>query len=121
MVSPVIKQHLDVLTQAAVLLRINELSFSSYSASTNQLSEEVLSTKLSFNRLLGAEDEMEYHLVSARHEQLLAEKWRTNMEREEEIGESITALEPRQLLKKAKEYHIELDALLVLGTFYPML
>lgn len=37
------------------------------------------------------------------------------MEREEEIGESITTLERRRqvLLKKAKEYHKELDALLV--------
>ncbi|KAF8227808.1 hypothetical protein L208DRAFT_1365636 [Tricholoma matsutake] len=114
LVSPLIKQRLDVLTQAAILLRIDDLSFSSYSASINRLSDEALSTKLSLNRLLGAEDELECHLASIRHEQLLAEKWKTTMEREEEIGESITTLERRRqvLLKKAKEYHKELDALL---------
>jgi len=109
-----IEERLDVLTQAAILLGIDDLSFSSYSTAIDRLSTELLSTRRSLNHLLCAEDELESHLASLRHEQFLVDKWTTTMEREEETGESIATLERRRegLLKKAKEYHKELDTLL---------
>ncbi|KAF9455657.1 hypothetical protein BDZ94DRAFT_1230698 [Collybia nuda] len=109
-----VQQKLTVLERVAESLNIDDLSFPSYAASITRLSAEELSLRRSLNRLHLVEEELQVHLASMKSEQQLIDKWRAEMEREGYGGETSEMLDRRReaLLKKAKEYHKELDSLL---------
>ncbi|RDB27279.1 hypothetical protein Hypma_004295 [Hypsizygus marmoreus] len=113
-----VQERLIALCQLAKNLKIDEedLSFSSYSASIVNLSDELLSLRRSLNQMLLVEDELQDHLSLTRHEQLLIDKWTISLEKDQETGETPAVLERRRegLLKKAKEYHKELTAVMAL-------
>ena len=105
----------------------------SYSTALYRLIDESFSLSRSLNRLRFAEEELKIHLASKKHElQLISQfcfqkisphvvfssclfSWNESIKSGQSPEENTASIERRRevLLKKAKEYHKELEALLV--------
>ncbi|GLB36766.1 hypothetical protein LshimejAT787_0310530 [Lyophyllum shimeji] len=110
-----VEEPLDVLQHVAEVLCLEDPSdFSSYSFAITQLSAESLEAQRLLNRLQFIEYELQTHLASTRHEQRLVDKWAMRLEVEQAEGQSAPMLERRKedLMRKAKEYHEDLKAVL---------
>ncbi|PPQ95762.1 hypothetical protein CVT26_015849, partial [Gymnopilus dilepis] len=88
----------------------------SYSTAIDKLLTEKFEVSRSLNRLKQIEDEMRDHLASLKHECNLLKHWNEIMipaSQNSLYPEAATTLERRResLVKKAKEYHRELEAL----------
>ncbi|KZP30273.1 hypothetical protein FIBSPDRAFT_908043 [Athelia psychrophila] len=109
-----VEAQLEILTRVVDILGIDDLSFSSYSAALMRLSDEVLSLKRASLQLKRAETELQAHRDSCRHEEKLINKWQTSIEQEHARGSTAEMQRKKEaLVRKAKEYKKELDALMV--------
>ncbi|KAF5376875.1 hypothetical protein D9615_007248 [Tricholomella constricta] len=111
-----VEERLDLLQHVAEVLCIDDPSdFSSYSSAITQLTTDSLSAQKLLNRLQFIEHELQTHLAATRVEQRLLAKWNSALEadRGDEQG-SAAMIERRKedLVRKAKEYHEELKAVL---------
>jgi len=108
-----VEDRLSILSRIADVLGLDDLCFSSYSAAITRLSGQELHLKRSSIRFDHAENELRSHLASARHEERLINNWTETIEREQ-MHENAATIERRKdaLVKKAKEYRKELDALM---------
>ncbi|KAF8879963.1 hypothetical protein BD779DRAFT_1550548 [Infundibulicybe gibba] len=109
-----IQRELEALTAITEKLQIEDTSFLSISAALNQISDELLSLKVSLNRLQFAAHDIEFHLTQVEHERRLISKWTEALDADVRDKESITLMERRReaTVRKAKEYHHELEMLL---------
>ncbi|KAF8907708.1 hypothetical protein CPB84DRAFT_1768605 [Gymnopilus junonius] len=108
---------MDTLARVVEVLDIPDASYSSYSTAIDQLFEEKFALSRSLNRLRQIEDEMKDHLASLRHEYHLIRQWNETLtpgSSDSLRPESAATLERRReaLVKKAKEYHRELETLI---------
>ncbi|EMD41453.1 hypothetical protein CERSUDRAFT_70011 [Gelatoporia subvermispora B] len=103
---------LDILTDIAAALEIEDLSFTSYTSAIDHLQDDELSQKLSSLHLKQAERELRTHLVGAKHEEALIRKWLLTLQAQPGTGNTPETLERRKLAHsaKAKEYQKELAA-----------
>ncbi|KAJ7160553.1 hypothetical protein C8R43DRAFT_993289 [Mycena crocata] len=102
---PELQEKLDVLTRVAVLLGIDDLSFSSYASAITRLSAREEDAQHSINRLELVERELQAHLATMGHEERLIESWIEKLDAKHAAEESTSTLERRReaLLKRAKE------------------
>ncbi|EIW65167.1 uncharacterized protein TRAVEDRAFT_159993 [Trametes versicolor FP-101664 SS1] len=112
--SPEVEDYLDILTDIADALGIDDLSFSTYSKAIERLDEEELSVTRSLLRTREAEDELTRHLLSLIHEQTQLEKWTHVLQSDPGADDNVPALERQKaaLTSKAKEYQKELEAVM---------
>ncbi|KAL1952392.1 hypothetical protein VTO73DRAFT_1541 [Trametes versicolor] len=112
--SPETEECLEILTNIADALGIDDLSFSTYSKAIERLDEEELSVARSLLRTREAEDELTRHLLSLIHEQTQLEKWTRVLQSDPGADDNVPALERQKaaLTSKAKEYQKELEAVM---------
>ncbi|KAF8816606.1 hypothetical protein BYT27DRAFT_7181417 [Phlegmacium glaucopus] len=114
-------KSLNILTEVVQILGIPDASYTSYSTAITHLTKESFSLDRSLNRLEQVEDELSNHLASIKHEYHLIEHWNKTLipgpsnTSSTANMETAPTLERRRetLIKKAKEYHKELESLLV--------
>lgn len=77
-----------------------------------RLIDESFSLSRTLNRLRFAEEELKIHLASTKHELQLISHWNETIKSGQSSEENTASIERRRevLLKKAKEYHKELEA-----------
>ncbi|KAJ7474034.1 hypothetical protein FB451DRAFT_1088772 [Mycena latifolia] len=112
---PEIKEKLDILTCVADLLGIDDLSFASYSSAITRLYSREQDAQETRNRLELVEQELQNHLATMRHEERLIENWIERLDADHATGENTSTIERRRetLLKKAKEYRSQLEAIVI--------
>ncbi|KAF9473878.1 hypothetical protein BDN70DRAFT_997414 [Pholiota conissans] len=108
---------LDVLAQVVNILGIPDASFFNYSTAITNMSNEKTALSRSLNRLKAVEEELMTHLASLKHEYQLLAHWNqvlTPGNPDSLLPENSATMERRKesLVKKAKEYHKELEALI---------
>ncbi|KAF8168502.1 hypothetical protein B0H34DRAFT_685801 [Crassisporium funariophilum] len=108
----------ETLAQVLQILGIPDASFASYSAAISQMSKESLSLSCSLNRFKRAEHELQTYLAALEHESHLITHWNKSMipGSSNTMGLETAAITERRretLVKKAKEYHKELESHLV--------
>lgn len=112
-----ILESLDALAQVLRILDIPDASFTSYSTAITNLTTEKFALSRSLSRLRQVEEELKNHLASLKHEYEMMKHWNEALIPGSSAGinpESSLTLERRKdaVVKKAKEYHKELEALL---------
>ncbi|KAH9850582.1 hypothetical protein C2E23DRAFT_734559 [Lenzites betulinus] len=109
--SPEVEEYLEILTDVAQALGVDDLSFSTFSEAIERLDAEALSVARSLLVTREAEDELARHLLSVIHEQRRIEKWTQILQAGSYTSESVAALERQKaaLTTKAKEYQKELN------------
>lgn len=107
-----LEERLNILTHVVELLGIDDVSFASYSMALYRLIDESFSLSRTLNRLRFAEEELKIHLASTKHELQLISHWNETIKSGQSSEENTASIERRRevLLKKAKEYHKELEA-----------
>ncbi|KAH9836630.1 uncharacterized protein C8Q71DRAFT_857850 [Rhodofomes roseus] len=106
-------QYLDLLTDIAELLGVDDISFSSYSAAIQRLTMDELAARRSSLHLGQTEQELVAHLASLCYEEDLIKHWKKTITAEPEPHASVSVLERRRaaLTAKIKEYQAEEEAL----------
>ncbi|KAF9007872.1 hypothetical protein BDQ17DRAFT_1301673 [Cyathus striatus] len=109
--------RLEVLTRILELLGIEDVSFASYSAAIARMQTDSLSLAQTKNTLQYQKEELETELDSLKHELFLVQRWKNSVESAKSTEESVESMERRRgaILKKAREYHDELNKLLADG------
>ncbi|KAI0668604.1 hypothetical protein C8Q78DRAFT_1045106 [Trametes maxima] len=109
-----LSEYLDVLTNVAEALEVDNLSFSTYSSAIDRLDAEELSVSQSLIHVQEAEDELTLHLLHILREKTLMERWTQTLRTASEGDRSVAALDRQKaaLTFKAKEYQKELSAVM---------
>ncbi|OCH94155.1 hypothetical protein OBBRIDRAFT_770162 [Obba rivulosa] len=104
-------EYLQILTEIADALGIDDLLFASYSSAIDRIQEDELSQNRSSLHLRQPEEELRTHLLSTQHEEALIRKWLSELQAKPEFEKTTVALERRKatLNAKAKEYQKELE------------
>ncbi|KAJ3517836.1 hypothetical protein NLJ89_g261 [Agrocybe chaxingu] len=113
-----IEEALTTLAKIVQVLDVPDASFMSYSTAIENLSTQHFALGRSLNRLNNMAEELKDYLESLKHERDLLKHWNEALipGPSSEIGlDAASTLERRKeaLVKKAKEQHRELEALLV--------
>ncbi|KAF9527125.1 hypothetical protein CPB83DRAFT_907928 [Crepidotus variabilis] len=110
-----IQGALETLTRVIHVLNIPDAKFTSYATAINALSEQHLALSRSLVRLRTVENDLKEHLFILQAELRLINHWNQVLVpgSSESLLEAPSTLERRRdaMLKKAKEYHRELEAL----------
>ncbi|KAG2001916.1 hypothetical protein CC2G_001517 [Coprinopsis cinerea AmutBmut pab1-1] len=111
-----LSDKLDVLVEVVELLGLDSIDFASYSPVLSRLVDQSISLSLTQERLRATEQELREHLGYLRHHNGLLEHWRKTLQEpgSSTSEESSEDLERRResLLRSAREYHKELEALI---------
>ncbi|KAH8101382.1 hypothetical protein BXZ70DRAFT_932791 [Cristinia sonorae] len=104
-----VEEYLDVLTDVAETLGLENLSFSSFLSAISDLSSEELALRRSLLHLQDAEATLQDHLVATKYEESLINGWVQSLQ--STSGSETASLERKkaQLYAKSKEYQKELE------------
>ncbi|KAI0641086.1 hypothetical protein C8Q79DRAFT_919808 [Trametes meyenii] len=106
-----LEEYLDILTDVAEALGVDDLSFSTYSNAIDRLDAEEVSVAQSLSQTRGAEDELTLHLLHISRERALMERWTQTLRTASDGEQGAAALDRQKaaLTSKAKEYQKELS------------
>jgi len=108
------EEKLDLLVRASHALGIEDVSFTSYCDAISRMGENSIALTRSLNRLKFVEQELQTHLIGVTQEHELIKGWKIKLDAEISTGENAASIERRRdaLLRKAKDYHKELESIL---------